>query len=138
MPGLGAGLLQGGSCKAGSCSLHLPKCSFPKAIFPDGSVIPCWLSPAHFIRQPCTSAPAPPEGDTDHEGLEGLDTADIICATPEKFDAVSRGGMRFFADIGLVLIGGPADCVVGCIKPRRLPALEGTWLPGRVQCHCAH
>ncbi len=45
-------------------------------------------------------------GDTDHEGLEGLDSADIICATPEKFDAVTRSGMRFFADIGLVLIGG--------------------------------
>ena len=45
-------------------------------------------------------------GDTDREGLEGLDSADIICATPEKFDAVTRSGMRFFADIGLVLIGG--------------------------------
>ncbi|KAL4421686.1 hypothetical protein ABPG77_010630 [Micractinium sp. CCAP 211/92] len=46
-------------------------------------------------------------GDTDQEGLEGLDTADIICATPEKFDATTRStksGMRFFADIGLVLI----------------------------------
>lgn len=30
-----------------------------------------------------------------------------VCATPEKFDAVSRGGgLRFFSDIGLVLIGG--------------------------------
>ncbi|KAL4457640.1 hypothetical protein ABPG75_012505 [Micractinium tetrahymenae] len=43
-------------------------------------------------------------GDTDQEGLEGLDTADIICATPEKFDATTRSGMRFFADIGLMLI----------------------------------
>ena len=45
-------------------------------------------------------------GDTNQEGMEGLDAADIICATPEKFDAVTRSGMRFFSDIGLVLIGG--------------------------------
>lgn len=38
--------------------------------------------------------------------MEGLDAADIICATPEKLDATTRCGMRFFADIGLVLIGG--------------------------------
>ena len=38
--------------------------------------------------------------------MEAVDGADIICATPEKFDAVTRSGMRFFADIGLVLIGG--------------------------------
>ena len=50
--------------------------------------------------------PHAPAGDTGHEGLEALDSADIICATPEKFDAVTRSGMRFFADIGLVLIGG--------------------------------
>jgi replicative superfamily II helicase len=44
-------------------------------------------------------------GDTGHEGLPELDTADIICATPEKFDSATRSGMRFFADIGLVLVG---------------------------------
>ena len=56
------------------------------------------LTPPHFSA-------ARLAGDTDQEGLEGLDSADIICATPEKFDATTRRGMRFFADIGLVLIG---------------------------------
>ena len=54
----------------------------------------------------CAADAAPAAGDTDQEGMEGLDAADIICATPEKFDAVTRSGMRFFSDIGLVLIGG--------------------------------
>lgn len=53
--------------------------------------------PSHLCRR---------AGDTDREGVEGLDAADIIAATPEKLDAVTRSAMRFFADIGLVLIGG--------------------------------
>jgi hypothetical protein len=45
--------------------------------------------------------------------MEGLYAADIICATPEKFDAVTRSGMHFFSDIGLVFIGG-CCWVLGC------------------------
>ncbi|PRW56253.1 putative ATP-dependent DNA helicase HFM1 isoform A [Chlorella sorokiniana] len=59
-------------------------------------------------------------GDTDREGLEDLDSADIICATPEKFDAVTRSGMRFFADIGLVLIDE-----VHLLNENRGSSLEG-------------
>ncbi|KAG7669274.1 putative DExH-box ATP-dependent RNA helicase DExH17 [Nannochloris sp. 'desiccata'] len=48
-------------------------------------------------------------GDTDQEDLASIDSADIICTTPEKFDAMTRrhrarGGMRFFNEIALVLI----------------------------------
>ena len=42
-----------------------------------------------------------PLGDTEQEDVESLDCADLICTTPEKFDAMTRrhrnaGGMRFF------------------------------------------
>eukprot|EP00210_Caulerpa_lentillifera_P006131 g5858.t1 len=48
-------------------------------------------------------------GDIENLKSNEIDQADIICATPEKFDAVTRkhrdhGGMRFFAEISLVLI----------------------------------
>ncbi|KAL0036137.1 hypothetical protein WJX79_005176 [Trebouxia sp. C0005] len=48
-------------------------------------------------------------GDTDMAGSVHLDNADIICTTPEKFDAVARrhkdqGGMQFFSEVALVLI----------------------------------
>ncbi|KAK9810502.1 hypothetical protein WJX72_011853 [[Myrmecia] bisecta] len=48
-------------------------------------------------------------GDSDAQDLQGMDAADIICTTPEKFDAVTRkhkdqGGMRFFGEVALVLI----------------------------------
>ena len=38
-----------------------------------------------------------------------MDAADVICTTPEKFDAMTRrgrdrGGMRFFNEVGLLLI----------------------------------
>ena len=47
-------------------------------------------------------------GDTDHADLSKLQAADIICSTPEKFDAVTRrrkdqGGMSFFADVSTAL-----------------------------------
>ena len=47
-------------------------------------------------------------GDTDHEGLSRMDSADIICTTPEKFDAMTRrnrdrGGMRFFNEVGAAI-----------------------------------
>ena len=40
----------------------------------------------------------------DSEDVVNLDTADIICITPEKFDALTRkhkdqGGMRFFGEV---------------------------------------
>ncbi|KAL0055867.1 hypothetical protein WJX82_005206 [Trebouxia sp. C0006] len=48
-------------------------------------------------------------GDTDMADSLHLDNADIICTTPEKFDAVTRrhkdqGGMQFFSEVALVLI----------------------------------
>ncbi|KAK9831896.1 hypothetical protein WJX81_006765 [Elliptochloris bilobata] len=48
-------------------------------------------------------------GDTDTADLAALADTDIICSTPEKFDAVTRkhknqGGMRFFGEISLVCI----------------------------------
>lgn len=48
-------------------------------------------------------------GDTDYEDLIGIDNTDIIATTPEKFDSMTRkhrnrGGMRFFNEIGLVLL----------------------------------
>ncbi|PSC72871.1 putative ATP-dependent DNA helicase HFM1 isoform B [Micractinium conductrix] len=75
-------------------------------------------------------------GDTGHEGMDSLDTADIIAATPEKLDAVTRGGMRFFSDIGLVLIdevhllsesrGASLEAVIARIKVvSRLPEMRG-------------
>lgn len=47
-------------------------------------------------------------GDTDLDEVN-LDSASIICTTPEKFDSVTRrlnegGGVTFFGDISLVLI----------------------------------
>lgn len=70
--------------------------------------------------------PTAAAGDTGQEGLEALDAADIICATPEKFDSATRSGMRFFADIGLMLIGeerrgcaaadrAPGHCCCACV-----------------------
>lgn len=89
---------------------------------------------ASLTRTSCTSLPPAPSptratcaGDTDREGLEGLDSADIICATPEKFDAVTRSGMRFFADIGLVLIGG---CCSRSCRAHRWVLPELAALPG--------
>ena len=40
----------------------------------------------------------------DSEDVSELDTADIICITPEKFDSLTRkhkdqGGMRFFGEV---------------------------------------
>ena len=61
--------------------------------------------------------PIPLAGDSDHGELDGLDSADLVCATPEKFDsATRRSGMRFFADIGLLLIGARGGGVTdsGC------------------------
>lgn len=71
--------------------------------------------------------------------LEGVD---IILATPEKFDAITRfhkdrGGMSFFADVGLLLIDevhtidedrGPVlEAVVSRLRTiSRLPELAGT------------
>jgi len=48
-------------------------------------------------------------GDTEQDDLAGIDATDIICTTPEKFDAMTRrhrerGGMRFFNQVGLLLI----------------------------------
>ncbi|DBB06327.1 TPA: Sec63 [Trebouxia sp. C0004] len=48
-------------------------------------------------------------GDTVMADSLHLDNADIICTTPEKFDAVTRrhkdqGGMQFFSEVALVLI----------------------------------
>ncbi|KAF6135019.1 hypothetical protein GIB67_014068 [Kingdonia uniflora] len=48
-------------------------------------------------------------GDTDSYNTKNIQEADIILTTPEKFDAVTRyrikdGGLRFFSDIGLLLI----------------------------------
>ncbi len=42
----------------------------------------------------------------DSEDLTDLDAADVICITPEKFDALTRrhkdqGGMRFFGEVGV-------------------------------------
>ncbi len=42
----------------------------------------------------------------DSEDIANLDAADIICITPEKFDALTRkhkdqGGMRFFGEVTL-------------------------------------
>jgi hypothetical protein len=47
-------------------------------------------------------------GDTDQEDLASIASADIICTTPEKFDAMTRrhrarGGMRFFNEVRLCL-----------------------------------
>lgn len=52
-------------------------------------------------------------GDTEQDELGGVESADIICATPEKFDAMTRrnrarGGMRFFNE---VLFVKPERCV---------------------------
>lgn len=48
-------------------------------------------------------------GDSTRCDLESVNTADIICTTPEKLDAISRraretGGMGFFSQIALLLI----------------------------------
>ena len=37
--------------------------------------------------------------------MTSIDSADIVCTTPEKFDAMTRrhrerGGMRFFGEVG--------------------------------------
>lgn len=65
---------------------------------------------AQPVFEPCIGlllpgSPVLLAGDTGHRALPELDTADIICATPDKFDSATRSGMRFFADIALVLIG---------------------------------
>ena len=64
--------------------------------------------------------------------MDSLDTADIIAATPEKLDAVTRGGMRFFSDIGLVLIGGWVGGRKVWLerKSSRRTLLEGSASPG--------
>lgn len=98
---------------SGSHLMSLPSGSLPSLhpaaadAAPDQS--PCLPLTLHLALPPfwpLAPPAAPAAGDTDQEGMEGLDAADIICATPEKFDAVTRSGMRFFSDIGLVLIGG--------------------------------
>lgn len=43
-------------------------------------------------------------GDTEMDDFGGIDTIDIICTTPEKFDAMtrrhrSRGSLRFFNEV---------------------------------------
>ncbi|KAL4857947.1 ATP-dependent DNA helicase MER3 [Chlorella vulgaris] len=66
-----------------------------------------YLAPARALVQARIGISTPCRmraGDTGQEGLEALDAADIICATPEKFDSATRSGMRFFADIGMMLI----------------------------------
>jgi ATP-dependent DNA helicase HFM1/MER3 len=50
-------------------------------------------------------------GDTEMEEIGGLDDTDVICTTPEKFDAVTRrnrdrGGMRFFSEVGYETLWG--------------------------------
>eukprot|EP00850_Spirogloea_muscicola_P019803 SM000199S05430 [mRNA] locus=s199:136670:144105:- [translate_table: standard] len=81
-------------------------------------------------------------GDSDQTTLAELQDADIICTTPEKFDAISRkhrdrGGLGFFADIGLLLIdevhllsesrGATLEAVVSRIKMlARFPEMRQT------------
>eukprot|EP00850_Spirogloea_muscicola_P003151 SM000012S25413 [mRNA] locus=s12:910080:915978:- [translate_table: standard] len=83
-------------------------------------------------------------GDSDQTTLAELQDADIICTTPEKFDAISRkhrdrGGLGFFADIGLLLIdevhllsesrGATLEAVVSRIKMlARFPEMRQTQL----------
>jgi len=48
-------------------------------------------------------------GDTAQDQLHHIETADIICTTPEKLDSMSRrnrdrGGMGYFNDIALILL----------------------------------
>ena len=62
---------------------------------PSREVFHCWRQNSLFYFS---------AGDTDQEDLATIDTADIVCTTPEKFDAMTRrhrdrGGMRFFNQV---------------------------------------
>ena len=65
----------------------------------------------------------------DSEDLADLDAADIICITPEKFDALTRrhkdqGGMRFFGEVG----APPLPCITLHASSRPLQVVGHTAL----------
>ncbi|KAK9806413.1 hypothetical protein WJX73_003409 [Symbiochloris irregularis] len=70
-------------------------------------------------------------GDTGMLDVHELDNADIICTTPEKFDAVTRkrqdqGGMRFLGEVGLLPIARVRFIAISATVPNIQDL--GSWL----------